>query len=30
MTEELTFEDVVGGNCPHCGLSLDEHDGNRS
>jgi len=28
--EELTYEDVMPGNCPHCGLSLDLHDGDGS
>ena len=28
MSEEvLSMADVMPGNCPHCGLSEDEHDG---
>ena len=25
--EQDVCEDCMPGNCPHCGLSMDEHDG---
>lgn len=27
VEEEMTMADCMPGTCEHCGLSLDEHDG---